>query len=252
MLCFKEVEIMVQKIIKELLYEKEHKIRNGIYGLIQREMAYNSNRIEGSTLTKEDTLTLFNTGNIYTNNTNIIYRAKDIEEMTGHFAMFNKMLDNYNDILDENVIKGYHKLLKQGVFEDIANGYPIGEYKNRPNTVFNIKTSNPKDVQNDINELLNWYNAKEKNIETLARFHFRYEKIHPFQDGNGRTGRIILFKECLKNNIMPFIIRDINRIEYYNALKEAHNDNFKKLVLLFSNEQNILVEQITELGLLNV
>ena len=237
---------MTKDLVREMLYEKEHKIRNGIYGFVQRGLAYNSNRIEGSTLTEEDTWTLFNTGNLYKNDENVVYRAKDIEEMTGHFAMFNYMLDTYDRELSENIIKEYHKLLKQGVFEDIANGYAIGEYKTRPNIVGSksMVTSPPQNVKNDINELLKWYDKKNKTLEILAEFHEKYEKIHPFQDGNGRTGRIILFKECLKNEITPFIVMDSNRMKYYKGLEKAHEGNIADLVKYFKEEQSLFIEQM--------
>ena len=239
---------MTKELVKEIIYEKDNKIRNGIYGFIQRGLAYNSNKIEGSTLTEDDTWTLFNTGNLYKNDDVAFYRAKDIEEMTGHFAMFNKMIENYDQELTEDIIKDYHRLLKQGVFEDIANGYAIGEYKTRPNIVGSkdMVTSSPQMVENDIKELLSWYSKKEISIEVLAEFHEKYEKIHPFQDGNGRTGRIILFKECLKNNLTPFIIMDSNRLKYYNCLEKAHNGNINDLTNYFKEEQELFKNQLNK------
>ena len=228
----------MNEIIKLLKYEKENKIKNGLYGLTQRSIAYNSNKIEGSTLTEEDTLTLFNEGKLY--NRENIYIAKHIEEMTGHFAMFNYMLDNIEKDLTSDIIKNFHKMLKQGVFEDLANGYVCGDYKNKPNVVGkdNMETTKPNEVSKEIEELLKWYNEiKNKNISVLADFHERYEKIHPFQDGNGRTGRIILFKECLKNNIIPPIFRDKNKLIYYRALEEAHKGNLELLKSYIIDEQ---------------
>lgn len=225
-------------IIEILKQEKNNNIRNGLYGLTQRSLAYNSNKIEGSTLTEEDTLTLFNNGKLYNKDT--VYIAKHIEEMTGHFAMFNYMLDNIEKELNHDLIKELHKLLKQGVFEDLANGFICGDYKKRPNVVGkdNMETSKPEEVKEKMTELLSWYNnISKKDINTMAIFHEKYEKIHPFQDGNGRTGRIILFKECLKNNIIPPILQDKNKIEYYRALEEAHNGNINLLKNYIIKEQ---------------
>ena len=225
-------------LIDILRYEKQNNIRNGLYGLTQRSMAYNSNKIEGSTLDEEDTLTLFNEGVIYKKDMVV---SKHIEEMTGHFAMFNSMLNNCDKELNEDIIKEYHKMLKQGVFEDIANGNVIGDYKKRPNVVGkdNMKTSQPNEVNNKMKELLNWYtNIKDINVGVIANFHEKYEKIHPFQDGNGRTGRIIIFKECLKNNVFPIIIQDKNKKEYYKGLEDAHNGNLESLINYFRSEQN--------------
>lgn len=159
--------------------------------------------------------------------------------MTGHFIMFNNMLKTYDDVLSIDLIKSYHYDLKSGVFEDKANGYPIGEFKNRGNIVGNIKTTLPSDVSDEMEKLISEYNLK-KNIDlmTLAMFHEKYERIHPFQDGNGRTGRIILFKECLKNDIIPFIIEDTEKAEYYKALSDASNNNYESLVNLFEKGQD--------------
>ena len=235
---------MVEKLIEYLLYEFEHQIRNGVYGLTQRELSYNSNRIEGSTLTKKQTAFLFETGALTSDGE--IIRAKDIEEMTGHFAMFNEMLKTYNEPLTEDLIKRYHFQLKSGVFEDKLNGYPIGAYKNRSNIVGDIQTASPNEVENRMRVLLASYHEKrEIDIVDLALFHAEYEKIHPFADGNGRTGRIILYKECLKNKILPFIIHDSNKVEYYYALNKAQNENdFDSLVLLFKKEQDRYHDEI--------
>lgn len=217
----------IDKLIKRFEIEYAKQDRSGIYALTQRFLAYNSNKIEGSTLTEDQTASLFCTGTLKADGE--IIRAKDVEEMTGHFAMFNEMLKTYKEPLSEELIKMYHYKLKSGVFEDLANGYPVGEYKNRKNVVGTIVTTVPSDVKEQMDKLINSYNNKDNyTLEDLAKFHADYEKIHPFQDGNGRTGRIILFKECLKNNIVPFVIPDSKKVEYYNALKEAQNNNSLK------------------------
>lgn len=236
----------VELLINRMCFEFKKQIKNGSYGYTQRAMAYNSNHIEGSTLTKEQTSALFETQTLKTDNEFI--RIKDIEETTGHFIMFNDMLKTYQDDLSEELIKQYHYDLKSGVFEDKANGYPVGEYKNRANIVSDIKTTMPKDVSSAMINLLSTYNSKEnKSLSDLSEFHAKYENIHPFQDGNGRTGRIILFKECLKNNIFPFVIEDDYKANYYEALHKAQvEQNYTSLVDFFKFEQKRYYENVIE------
>ena len=176
----------IQHLLERFEIEHAKRDRSGVYGFTQRLMAYNSNKIEGSTLTEEQTASLFDTGVLPKSDD--YYRAKDVEEMNGHFLMFNKMLDTLNTDLSQDLIKQFHYELKSGVFEDRANGYAIGDYKKRPNMVGINKTALPSQVPEEMQNLLNWYSAQEISLETLAEFHARYEIIHPFQDGNGRTG----------------------------------------------------------------
>lgn len=226
-----------EALVWVLKIEHLKKDRSGVYGYTQRTLAYNSNRIEGSTLTEEQTASLFEEG--YLPPTDEIYKAKDVEEMNGHFLMFNRMLLTLGEPLSEDLIKSFHYGLKAGVFEDRANGYAIGNYKKRPNMVGGTAVARPEEVAAKMQELLAWYHAQSKvTLETIAIFHARYELIHPFQDGNGRTGRIILFKECLEHDIMPFIILYDNRPRYINALVEAKAGNVTRLVNLFQEEQS--------------
>ena len=223
-------------LIERFMIERKRFDRSGVYAYTQRTMAYNSNKIEGSTLTPEQTASLFDNGTLPQNDN--FYRAKDVEEMNGHFLMFNYMLDTLNEDLTEELIKRFHYELKSGVFEDRANGYAIGAYKERPNMVGMNKTILPKDVAEEMGKLLDWYSQQKKSLKTLAEFHARYEMIHPFQDGNGRTGRMILFRECLKNvDVRPFIILDENRDIYIEGLKE-YRDKQKtdKLEMLMNQE----------------
>lgn len=234
----------IKYLSNRLLIELSKSDKSGIYGYTQRHLAYNSNRIEGSTLTEEQTASLFETHSIYSD---VIIKSKDIEEMNGHFVMFNKMLQKLDEPLSESIIKELHYELKNGVFEDKANGYNIGEYKSRANMVSTIKTSSPADVEAHMRDLLDWYNSVDISISTLAIFHSRYEKIHPFQDGNGRTGRVLLFRECLKNNIIPFIIEDSMQSEYNKALNKAQNDeDFEDLVNIFKTCQNLYFDIMKE------
>lgn len=225
----------VELLIKRFQIEYRKMDRSGAYGYTQRMFAYNSNRIEGSTLTTNQTASLFETGTI--NSDGELVRSKDVEEMTGHFLMFNHMLETYQEILSEDLIKSYHYDLKSGVFEDRSNGYAIGEYKKRGNIVGDIITTKPEDVSSEIQKLLQEYHSKSHiDLTELALFHEKYEHIHPFQDGNGRTGRIILFKECLKHHIFPFIIEDEDKAIYYDALRRSHSGNVDALVQLFQIE----------------
>lgn len=220
-----------------MVTEKSSNDRSGIYGFTQRALAYNSNKIEGSTLTEDQTAALFEEGFLPASED--AYRAKDIEEMNGHFLMFNHMLATIGEPLSEGLIKRFHYELKAGVFEDRANGYAIGAYKKRNNTVNNLETTHPGDVPKEMSALLEWYHGVlDQGIFAIAKLHSDYERIHPFQDGNGRTGRIIMFRECLKNGICPFIIQDKNRAVYITSLKSAQTQgDYTGLVKYFEEEQ---------------
>lgn len=239
-----------EKQIVDVLIEsflREHKLndRKGVYAKTQKMMAYNSNKIEGSTLTSEQTASLFDTGTLLGADGEI-YRAKDIEEMNGHFAMFNYAIHTLDEPLSENIIKQLHYNLKTGVFEDKANGYPIGEYKNRYNIVSDIETAKPGDVSGRVAELLEWYHGDDRTgIYKQMEFHAKFEKIHPFQDGNGRVGRMILFRECLRDKIVPVIIKDETKLEYYHVLHEAHdNGDYNPLYKYGKLQQNYYKEEI--------
>lgn len=220
--------------------------KSGIYGYMQRTLAYNSNKIEGSLLTKEQTATLFEEG--YLPATDEFYKAKDIEEMSGHFLMFNKMLATLTEPLTEQLIKQFHYELKAGVFEDRANGYAIGDYKQRLNTVGGLTVTHPARVHIEMKELIEWFNSLDNvTMETIAELHARYELIHPFQDGNGRTGRVLLFRECLRHDLVPFIIHDDNRILYVASLRDAQlKGDYTKLTKLFESEQQDYLSQCAE------
>lgn len=238
---------MEQDILKKLLdrfqIEYKKRDRSGIYALTSRELAYNSNKIEGSTLTKEQTAALFDTGMLPKSDD--YYRAKDIEEMNGHFLMFNKMLMTIEQPLSQDLIKEFHYELKSGVFEDRANGYAVGDYKKRPNMIGMYDTVSPTDVPQKMTELFAWYEVGKVTLEVLAEFHARYEAIHPFQDGNGRTGRIILFRECLTHGIMPVILEDNHRMEYIEGLSMYRNiGSVDALVKLFEKEQAVYREKV--------
>ena len=229
-------------LLSRFKIEREKFDRSGVYAYTQRLLAYNSNKIEGSTLTEEQTASLFDNGSLPRSDE--YYRAKDIEETNGHFLMFNKMLDTLDEALSQELIKQFHYELKSGVFEDRANGYAIGDYKQRPNMIAMYETVRPQDVAQEMYLLIDWYNNQNVDISVLAEFHARYESIHPFQDGNGRTGRLILFRECLKNKIVPVVIEDANRNEYLDALNEYRKESSSdKLIGLFEKEQQFYREK---------
>ena len=227
----------ISTLVKRFCIERKKQDRSGIYAYTQRALAYNSNKIEGSTLTQEQTASLFDTGMLPASGE--YYRAKDVEETNGHFLMFNKMIDTLQEALSVSLIKAFHYELKSGVFEDRANGYAIGEFKKRPNMIGTYDTVLPQDVPEKMSELLEWYHGCDLvDIEILAEFHARYEAIHPFQDGNGRTGRLILFRECLKAGEMPLIIEDRNRMKYIEGLTEYRKSGATGILqALFLEEQ---------------
>lgn len=226
-----------QLLTKQFKVEYQKKDKSGSYGFTQQYFTYNSNKIEGSGLSESQVASLFNTGSIMSDGEIIV--AKDIEEATGHFAMFNHMLETLDEELSQKLIKEFHYKLKSGVFEDMANGYPIGEYKNSKNIVGIIDTTLPEEVDGRMTELLEVYHKLDKpSLSDIAIFHSNYEQIHPFQDGNGRTGRMILFRECLKSRYIPIIITEDQKQEYYYALQEMQtNRNSEPLLQLFKTEQ---------------
>ncbi len=211
-------KINVVDILKE---QKERKVKGNLYHQTQISFAYNTNRIEGSTLTEEQTRYIFETNTIFFEN-NTIAKVDDILETYNHFKLVDYMLDVADKKLTEEMIKEFHKILKNGTSDSRMEWFNIGEYKQRANTIGSgIKTTLPNNVEKEMTKLIDWYNSlKQINIKDLIEFHYKFENIHPFQDGNGRIGRIIMFKECLKNNIVPFIIQDSDKLFYYRSLKE--------------------------------
>lgn len=177
----RQKERFMKYILERFQIERKKFDRSGVYAYTQRILAYNSNKIEGSTLTEEQTASLFDSGILP--KTDDFYRAKDVEEMNGHFLMFNRMLDTLEEPLTQELIKAFHYELKSGVFEDRANGYAIGDYKKRPNMIGMYTTVKPDAVADEMEKLLAWYHTQKVDLSVLAEFHGRYESIHPFQDG---------------------------------------------------------------------
>ncbi len=208
---------------KTLLYilklEKESKIKGGIYHKVQIELTYNSNHIEGSCLTHDQTRYIYETNTIGL--TNEVINVDDIVETANHFRCIDLIIDKANLNITENLIKQLHFILKNGTTDSRKNWFVVGDYKKLPNEVGGRVTTSPEKVEDEVKSLIEWYNnIKNKTLKDIIEFHYRFECIHPFQDGNGRVGRLLMFKECLKYNIVPFIIDDKLKTFYYRGLKE--------------------------------
>lgn len=211
-------------ILEILLQEKKDKTKGGIYHQTQIKLSFNTNRIEGSKLSEEQTRYIYETNTFFTENADGTADVDDIIETVNHFSCFDFMLAISKEKLAEKHIKEFHKILKSNTSDSRKKWFKIGEYKTRANIVGGIETCLPEKVEAEMSMLLEQYNKKSKiNIEDVVDFHFRFERIHPFQDGNGRVGRLIMFKECLKNNIVPFIIEDEYKFFYYRGLSEYLN-----------------------------
>ncbi len=231
----------LSKLIEKLNHEKNNAIKNGIYHLIQIKFSYNSNRIEGSSLTYEQTAHIFDKSALITEkNENI--RLDDIFETINHFECVNYLLESYKEPLSLEYLKTLHKILKNNCSDEI-----IGGFKKHPNFVGDSATTRPQLVESELTNLLQRYHSLiATSLENIIDFHVAFEKIHPFSDGNGRVGRLVMFKECLKNNIMPFIIENEHKAFYYRGIREYHNtkgylkdtilqsqDNFNEMVSYF-------------------
>ena len=218
----------VKDIKKALIEQKNIGLKGNLYHKTQVNFAYNTNYMEGSTITSDETESIYDTGTILTNSEKVI-NLKDATETKNHFTLFKYMLDTLEEPLNEELIKKYHFILKSGTLRDDEIGIiNIGEYKSLKNFVGNITTSLPKNVNKDMNNLLNWYNKiNNKRLDDIIEFHVKFEKIHPFQDGNGRIGRMIMFRECLVNDIMPFYIEERNKPFYIRGIKEYQTNNEK-------------------------
>lgn len=215
-------ELNILNILKE---QKKLKLKGNIYHITQIQFAYNTNHIEGSTLTEEQTRLMYETNSLLTESDKAS-NLDDIIEMNNHFKLFDYMIDTAEHKLTENLIKKYHKILKSSTSFERIDWFNIGEYKAIPNEVSGNKTTEPKNVSAQMNDLLNWYNNLSIiSFKDIIEFHYKFESILPFQDGNGRIGRIIIFKECLKNNITPFIVLDEYKAFYYRGLKEYKTEN---------------------------
>ena len=217
---------MASQLLNILREQKEMGLKGGIYHKTQIDLTYNSNHIEGSKLTHEQTRYIYETNTIGI--TNEVVKVDDIMETVNHFRCFDFILDNVETIISEQFIKDLHKILKTGTTDSQKTWFSVGDYKQIPNEVGGIETSFPEDVHNHMKELLSTYNGiSDKTLNDILAFHVQFERIHPFQDGNGRIGRLIMFKECLANDIVPFIITDDMKMFYYRGLNEwGHINGF--------------------------
>jgi len=236
---------MPKTLLDVLRAEKAAKLHGGIYHRVQIDLTYNSNHIEGSRLTHDQTRFIFETNTIGMSDGAV--KVDDVVETANHFKCIDMVIDSAAHVLSEAFIKQLHATLKSGTSNSRQDWFAVGDYKKLPNEVGGMDTAQPEEVASQMKKLLSEYNAnKEKSFDDLLDFHYRFERIHPFQDGNGRVGRLVLFKECLRNNIVPFIINEDTKLYYYRGLKEwerergylrdtclAAQDKFKKYLDYF-------------------
>lgn len=231
----------LNKLKNELIEQKKSKFKGNIYHFSQVNFAFNSNKIEGGHLTEDETEEIFET-NSFIPKTDDAIKFDDLTEMKNHFRLFDYILDIIDDDLSKENIIEMNKILKRNTTDEDNPRYNVGGFKIVPNKIglINvINTSSPDEVENDLEELLSWYKSIKKiSLEDIVEFHFRFETIHPFGDGNGRVGRIIMFKECLRNNIMPFIVLDRDKPYYIRGLKEYKNDKMY-LIDTIKSEQDV-------------
>ena len=213
-------------LLKRLREEKEGKVSGGIYHRTQIDLTYNSNHIEGSKLTHEQTRYIFETNTIGITDASV--NVDDVVETTNHFRCIDLIIDRAEDKLSEAFIKEIHRILKTGTSDSRKSWFNVGDYKKLPNEVGGNATCPPEEVHARMKTLLASYNdKKEKSLEDIIDLHQKFETIHPFQDGNGRVGRLVMFKECLANGIVPFIITEELKLFYYRGLKEwGHVNGF--------------------------
>ena len=210
---------MPKTLLDVLRAEKAAKLHGGIYHRVQIDLTYNSNHIEGSRLTHDQTRFIFETNTIGMSDGAV--KVEDDVETANHFKCIDMVIDSAAHVLSEAFIKQLHATLKSGTSNSRQDWFAVGDYKKLPNEVGGMDTAQPEEVASQMKKLLSEYNAnKEKSFDDLLDFHYRFERIHPFQDGNGRVGRLVLFKECLRNNIVPFIIDEDTKLYYYRGLKE--------------------------------
>lgn len=232
--------MIIEKLKKELIEQKQTKFKGNIYHYSQVNFAYNSNKIEGSRLTSDETEAIFDTNSFIPKNDDLI-KIDDLLESKNHFKLFDYILDNIDKPLNKDMLIEMHKILKRGTSDEDNPRYNVGGFKIVPNIiglVNVINTSSPDMVEKDLEDLLEEYNSLNFiTLENIIDFHYKFESIHPFSDGNGRIGRIIMYKECLKNNIMPFIVLDEDKTYYMRGLKEYKNDKMF-LIDTIKNEQD--------------
>lgn len=210
----------VSKLKSALIEQKKSKFKGNIYHFSQVTFAYNSNKIEGGRLSEDQTESIFNSELVLAKSDDVI-KIDDLIETRNHFKLFDYILDDIDAPLSKEMLINMHTILKNGTSDCDNEMYNVGGFKIIPNIIGVMETTKPEDVEVEIDKLLNDYNNRDSiGIEDIIDFHVKFERIHPFSDGNGRVGRIIMYKECLKNNILPFIILDMDKPYYIRGLKE--------------------------------
>ena len=227
----------ISPLLKVLREQKSSRLKGSIYHRTQIDLTYNSNHIEGSRLTHDQTRYIFETNTIGI--TDQAVNVDDIVETVNHFRCIDYIIDHAEEKLTENLIRQLHLILKSGTSDSKKDWFMVGDYKRLPNEVGGMDTCPPEEVHKQIKALLSEYNAiRQKTLEDILDFHVRFERIHPFQDGNGRVGRLIMFKECLANNIVPFIITDELKMFYYRGLHEwGHVNGYLTDTILTAQDQ---------------
>ena len=244
-------QVSPRTLLEALRAEKRSRLSGGIYHKVQIDLAYNSNHMEGSRLTHDQTRYIFETNTIGVGIESV--NVDDIVETANHFRCFDAVVENAKKVLSEKLIKELHKILMTGTSGNRMELFVVGDYKKMPNEVGGMETALPEEVNEKIKTLLAGYCAIEsKELRDIIDFHVQFERIHPFQDGNGRVGRLIMFKECLKHGIVPFIIEDEIKMYYYRGIKEwntekgyltdtclSAQDKFKKIMEYFRIEHEV-------------
>ncbi len=237
------------KLKNELIEQQKSKFKGNIYHYSQVNFAYNSNKIEGSRLSEDETEAIFTTSSIIVKSDNTI-KIDDLIEMKNHFKLFDYCLSIVDAPLTKEIIIEMNKILKRNTSDEDNPRYNVGGFKTIPNVIGIINvihTSSPEDVEKDLDNLLKSYHNKQTiTLEDIIDFHYNFEKIHPFGDGNGRVGRMIMFKECLKNNIMPFIVLDKDKPYYMRGLKN-YNEDKMFLIDTIKYEQDLYKKIVTEM-----
>ena len=239
----------LNKLKFELIEQRKTKFKGNIYHYSQVNFAYNSNKIEGGKLTEDETEEIFETNSFIPKSDDAI-KFDDLTEMKNHFRLFDYCLDTIDEPLSKEMMIEMNKILKRNTTDEENPRYNVGGFKVVPNKISLINvinTSAPEDVEKDLDELLEWYhNLKNIKLEDIIDFHFRFERIYPFGDGNGRVGRMIMFRECLKNNIIPFIVLDEDKPYYMRGLKNYKED---KMILIdtIKHEQDLYEKIVNEM-----
>ncbi|CDB92591.1 putative uncharacterized protein [Clostridium sp. CAG:302] len=239
----------IARLKEELIQQRKSKFKGNIYHYSQVNFAYNSNKIEGGRLSEDETEEIFETDSFIPKSDETI-KLDDLIEMKNHFRLFDYTLDTLNDDLSKEMVINMNKILKRNTTDEENPRYNVGGFKIIPNKIGLINvidTSAPEDVEKDIgNLLLEYKKIKNVTIEDIIDFHYKFELIHPFGDGNGRVGRMIMFRECLRNNIMPFIVLDNDKPFYMRGLKNYKND---KLFLIdtIKHEQDLYEDIVNEM-----